>query len=139
MSGTSPIDIFRGIGLFSGCTADELELIDQAADELDVPAGKVLMQQDAQGREAVVVVSGTASVSRGGEVIATVGPGDCVGELALLDGGLRTATVTALEPMVVQVISSVRFGPLLADVPSLSTKLLASVASQLRSLDDRLV
>jgi CRP-like cAMP-binding protein len=62
-----------------------------------------------------------------------------VGELSLLDGGQRTATVTAVEPMVVQVIAIDRFRPLLADVPSLSARLLASVAAQLRSLDERMV
>ncbi len=139
MSDNSPINIFRNISLFSGCSDEELALIDQAADELDVPAGKVLMEQGSRGREAVVIVSGTAEISRGGQVVATAGPGDCVGELSLLDGGQRTATVTAVEPMVVQVIAIDRFRPLLADVPSLSARLLASVAAQLRSLDERMV
>jgi CRP/FNR family transcriptional regulator, cyclic AMP receptor protein len=75
--------------------------------------GTVLCTQDAVARQAFILLSGTAAVTRDGRQFATVGPGDVVGELALLDGLPRTATVTALEPVQVLVMSPREFAGLL--------------------------
>jgi CRP-like cAMP-binding protein len=71
--------------------------------------GDVLCHEDQLGRQAFIIVSGTAVVSRGDQVLATVGPGDLVGELALLGGGRRTASVTAIEPVRAYVMSAQEF------------------------------
>jgi CRP/FNR family transcriptional regulator, cyclic AMP receptor protein len=76
--------------------------------------GDVLCEEGHRGREAFIVVSGSAAVSRGDEVLATVGAGDLVGELALLGNGLRTASVTAIEPVRAYVMSAQEFNSLLA-------------------------
>src|SRR5262245_5951913 len=69
------------------------------------PVGKVLTEQGASGREFFIIVDGTATVSRDGEAIALLGPGDYFGEIALLgDHVLRTATVTATAPMELEVL-----------------------------------
>jgi CRP-like cAMP-binding protein len=76
--------------------------------------GDVLCEEGHRGREAFIIVEGSAVVSRGEEIVATVGPGDLVGELALLGDGLRTASVTAIEPVRAYVMSSQEFNSVLA-------------------------
>ena len=89
-----PLDL-RTIWLFSGCTASELRTIRSSLDELTVPPGKVLVEEGAIGREFFIIVSGKAVVRRGGQKIATLGPGAYFGELALLDRRPRSATVVS--------------------------------------------
>jgi CRP/FNR family transcriptional regulator, cyclic AMP receptor protein len=76
--------------------------------------GDVLCEEGTFGRQAFIIVSGTAQVSRGDEVLATVGPGDVVGELALLGNGRRNASVTAIEPVRALVMSIQEFASVLA-------------------------
>lgn len=135
MAGTDHLDHLGGIPLLARCSRRELELVARAADEIDVDAGAVLTEQGQLGREAFVVVSGTAEIVRDGTRIAVVGPGECVGELALLNHGPRTATVVALEPMTVLVIASSAFTTLLDDVPGLTRSLLTSLADRVARLD----
>jgi CRP/FNR family transcriptional regulator, cyclic AMP receptor protein len=126
------------VPLFAACSNKELQKIAKASDEIAIDAGRVLVEQDAVGREAYVVVDGQASVKRGNRKIATMGPGDHFGELALLDGGPRTATVIADTPMKVLVLGQREFAGLLDDVPGLAHKLLANLASQIRELDKKI-
>ena len=90
--------------MFGGCTNKELRDIARIVDELQVESGRVLMSQGDAGQEAFVIEEGTAEVVRDGQLLATVGPGSYVGELALIDAGPRSATVTATTPMRVLVI-----------------------------------
>jgi CRP-like cAMP-binding protein len=96
------------------------------------------MAQGQPGREAFVIVDGRATVRIGDTDVAELGPGDHVGELALLDGGTRTATVTAATDMTVLVISQRAFFGLLDEVPGLARKILASIAGMVRELDQQL-
>ena len=125
------------VPLFSGCTTKELREIAKATVELTLEEGKEFVTQGDVGREAFVIVEGTAEVVRGGEVIATLGPGDCVGELALLDHGPRTASVRAKTPLTVLVLGPREFSGLLDEVPALTHKILASLASRVRELDSK--
>src|SRR4051794_21137210 len=93
------LERLAAVPLFRSSSKRELEKIDRAADEVVVEAGRVLVTQDQTGRDCYVIMSGTASVSRDGREIATLGPGQSVGELAVLDGGPRTATVTAVTDL----------------------------------------
>jgi CRP-like cAMP-binding protein len=76
-----------------------LTRIARLADECDVPAGTVLVRQGAIGRSSYVIVEGWASVSVSGTAIAVLGPGEHVGEMAMLDDRPRSATVTAKTRM----------------------------------------
>ena len=76
-----------------------------------------------------------ASVSNQGTDVATLGPGQQFGELALLDGGPRTATVVATSPMTLLVMTHQAFMSLLDDVPGLARRVLASMAARLREAD----
>jgi CRP-like cAMP-binding protein len=126
------------VPLFTACSNKELQKIAKASDEVTIEAGRVLVEQDGVGREAYVVVDGTASVKRGNRTLATIGPGDHFGELALLDGGPRTATVVADTPMTLLVLGQREFAGLLDEVPGLAHKILANLAGQIRELDKKI-
>ena len=115
----------------------ELEKIARASNEITVEAGRVLTDQGDAGREAFVVVAGEATVKRNERKIATLGPGDAIGELSLLDHGPRTATVEAATPMTLLVLSAREFTGVVDQVPGLAHKLMASLASRIRELDSQ--
>ncbi len=89
------VDLIASVPLFAHCSKRELEQIASVADEIDLSEGKELMREGALGREFFVILEGSAEVTRGGEAINTLGPGDFFGEIALISHGPRTATVTA--------------------------------------------
>lgn len=107
----------------------------KASDEVVLPAGKNLCEQGTIGREAFVIVGGKAEVRRNGRKVATLGPGDCFGELALLDHGPRTATVTAVTDIDVLVLGAREFAAIIDEVPPIAHKLLKSLAGTIRELD----
>jgi CRP/FNR family transcriptional regulator, cyclic AMP receptor protein len=123
--------------LFSACSKKELQAVARASDQVELPAGRHLCEQGSIGREAFVIVGGKAAVSRNGRNVATLGPGDCFGELALLDHGPRTATVTAETDIEVLVLGAREFAALVDEVPSIAHKLLKSLASRIRELDTK--
>ena len=129
------LEHLRNVPLFSSCSTKELERIAKAGDEITVPEGHVLCDQGQTGREAFVILSGSALVKRNGKKITIVGPGSMVGELSLLDHGPRTATVTTNSECTLLVVDQRQFAAVLADVPTLSRKLLAALASRIRDLD----
>jgi CRP-like cAMP-binding protein len=86
-----------------------------------------------------VIIEGTATVSRHGRKVATLGPGDAFGELALLDKAPRNATVTAATPMELVVLGQREFGGLIDEVPGFARKLLAGMARRLRDSDAKSV
>ena len=124
------------IRLFSSCNNKELAKIAKASDELSIAQGKVLMAQGQAGREAFVIVDGTATVSVGDVDVAELGPGHHVGELALLDGGPRVATVTSTTPMVLLILTVDEFRQMLETAPSVARRMLVILGSRLRAVDD---
>ena len=94
---SSRIDLLRGVPMFAGLTDDEVGHIDSHLSERTVRADKTLMTEGEPGREAFVIADGVAAIYVNGVLIGSVGSGDLVGELALLDNGPRTATVVSLS------------------------------------------
>ena len=123
------------VPLFSALSKKDLQKVARATSEVSRDAGTMLVDQGDLGREAFVIVEGTATVRRNGRKVGTLGPGDSVGELSLLDHGPRTATVTANTPITVLALSAREFSGLLEDVPGLAHKLLAQLAGRVRELD----
>jgi CRP-like cAMP-binding protein len=124
--------------LFSACSGRDLQRLAKAADELTVPAGTALTTQGGVGREAFVILEGTAEVTKDGVHAADLGPGDHFGELALLDGGPRTATVTTTSDMTLLVLSKPAFNAVLDEIPTLAHKLLIATARRLRESEQSL-
>jgi CRP-like cAMP-binding protein len=95
-----------------------------------VPAGKVLIRQGDAGREFFIIMNGTATVRRDGETIATVGPGDHFGEIAVLGNHVpRTATVTAITPMELEVLTPAELMAMLDHAPQIARRLLDGIAT----------
>lgn len=123
------------ISLFSALSKRDLQRIAKASNEITRDAGTVLVDQGDAGREAFVVIEGSATVKRNNRKVGTLGPGDAIGELSLLDHGPRTATVTADTPITLLVLSAREFSGVLEEVPGLAHKLLNQLAARVRELD----
>lgn len=117
--------------MFAGCTTRELEEIDRLADEVSVTAGRTIMGEGELGQEFALILSGEAEVVRDGKVVATLGPGDYFGEVALLDSIPRTASVVAKTDMDLEVIDRRGFNTLLDDLPQLSRSMLRGLAQRM--------
>lgn len=115
-------ELIKRIPLFADCKSEEIAEVAAIADEIDLPAGKQVITEHADGREFVVVIEGEATVTTGGSVIATLGAGEWFGEVALITGQPRNASVTATTPLHALVIESHRFKQLLDHVPSIREK-----------------
>jgi CRP/FNR family cyclic AMP-dependent transcriptional regulator len=124
------------IPMFAACTKAELGKITRLASPVDVSKGEVLTREGRSGGEFMVIVHGEATVTRRGEVLRRLGPGDWLGEIALLDRGPRTATVVADTPMQIEVIGHRDFMDLLLDVPSVAIKIAVGLARKIREHDD---
>jgi CRP/FNR family cyclic AMP-dependent transcriptional regulator len=117
---------------FRGCSIKQLKLVARLTDQLTVPSGTVLLREGSAGREAFVILWGTAAVTRGGDLVASLGNGDIFGELAALDPGPRDATVTATSELEVLVIGPREFAALVQNVPSFGSQLLVRLARRTR-------
>ncbi|MEY2642319.1 MAG: cyclic nucleotide-binding domain-containing protein [Ilumatobacteraceae bacterium] len=129
------LESLRRVALFSSCSTKDLEKIAKAGDEVKMDAGSVIVDQGQTGREAFVIISGSATVKRNGKKVATLGAGSVVGELSLLDHGPRTATVVADTECTMLVISQRQFLAVIDAIPAISHKLLATLAGRIRELD----
>jgi CRP-like cAMP-binding protein len=125
------VELIRQVPLFAHCSRKELLQIAGIADEMDFPAGKVLTKEGRRGHEFFVLVDGSADVRRNSRKINTMMPGDFFGEIAILSGKTRTATVTATTPVRALVLSETSFKELIRRTPSLPYKLLQAVVARL--------
>lgn len=120
----------KEVPFFAPLGKKELTFVGQQTDEIDVPAGKVLAAQGDLGHEFFVVESGTAEVTRDGEHVVDLGPGDFFGEMALLEDDRRTATVTATSPMVLIVMSRAGFRAVDRQMPAVHAQVTAAIAER---------
>ena len=120
------------VPMFSGCTKRELEAIGRAAKEVKHPEGHVIALEGDRGVGFFLITEGTARVSIGGKPRSKLGPGDFFGEIALLDRGPRTATVTSTSPIRLLGLTAWVFRGLIEEHPSIGFKLLEVVAGRLR-------
>jgi CRP-like cAMP-binding protein len=139
---SSPTDLLRQVPLFEELSESHLESLASACRWEHVVAGQTLLQEGAPGDSLMILVDGHARVEREGRdgrslVVAQRGPGEPVGELALLDGGPRSATVVAAEPMQVMVLPREAFLSVLHSAPSLAVALLACLSRSLRRATDQ--
>lgn len=132
------LDHLARVSLFAGADRKELGEIAKLTTELPLAAGSTLVQQGDLGREAFVVVEGEAVASIDGSEVAVLGPGDCIGEIALLDKGPRSATVVARTDMSVLVLDPREFKGLLLQVPAIAIKVATALAERVRVLDSKL-
>ena len=127
------------VPMFRALSKRDLQLVKRLAEDHEIAGGDDLVKQGSRGHEFFIIVSGKATVRRNGKKIGTLGPGDYFGELALLDPAPRNATVTADQPMEVLILNDREFSGLLAEVPTLSRKILTGMARRLHEADSKIV
>ena len=126
-------DKLADLPFFHGWNKEELAAVDRVAEWVDYGPLEHLIKQGTTGYEFIVILSGEVDVIIDGHVIATLGPGDHVGEMALLDGKPRNASVVAKNDVRALLVGSREFRALVDQVPSLDRKLLISLTQRLRA------
>jgi CRP-like cAMP-binding protein len=129
------LELLKRVPLFAGLGRKEIEEVGRLAEEIDVPAGRVLMREGQTGQEFFVIVNGSVKVERGGGRLATLGAGDFLGEIALIDDGPRTATATTETSSELLVLAHREFHSLMEQFPSVRTSVLQALASRVRNLE----
>ena len=128
----SKIDLIKGVPLFANASKSELAEIAAIADEVDLPAGKTLIEEGETGREFFVLIDGTADVTQGGKQVGKImGPGDFFGEIALISKAPRSATIVTASPVRALVITDRAFRQLLEHSPPIAVTVLTALAERL--------
>jgi CRP-like cAMP-binding protein len=125
------MELLKRVPLFAECSKGELRRLASIADEIDLREGTVMTREGRTGHEFFVLIEGTVRVAKGSRKVADLGPGDWLGEIALLTKAPRTATVTATSPVRSLVITDRDFRQVIADMPSIAMKVLTCVAERL--------
>jgi uncharacterized protein (TIGR00369 family) len=133
MFSDSRTDLLRTLPIFAGSNEEELVRIDSIVDEIEVDPGELVLRENEEGRESFIIVSGTAKVCLAGIELTTLGPGDFFGEMALLDGKPRAATIKAETPMHLLVVDGADFTTLL-EQPGVAAHMLRAIAERLRNV-----
>ena len=123
------------VPLFSNCSRDELRRLANRMTPVTIKEGRVLVQEGGVARRVFVIEDGQAEVTRMGRVVAKLGPGDYVGELALLNPAPRNATVTAVTPIAAYALTPTEFETALREAPRMTRKLLTGLARRVQELD----
>lgn len=134
MSRDPYLDHLAKVPLFAACPKAHLKLISQTGTPLDIPEGKVVVQQDTPGREFFVILRGEAEVTKDGAHVAALHEGDFFGEMALIEHIPRTATVTATTPVQVMVIDRSSFWALLEEAPEVAGKVLIGLSRRFKEV-----
>jgi CRP/FNR family cyclic AMP-dependent transcriptional regulator len=135
MAKDTHLDKLGDVPLFSACSRKDLQRIAKASDEVEVSAGRVLVDQGKTGHEFFLILEGNATVRANNRKVASLGPGDYFGELALLSREPRDASVTADTDMRLLILGQREFTGLLDSIPGLASKILAIMARRLRASD----
>ena len=136
---TSAADQLANVPLFSALSKRDLQRVAKASDEVAIEAGRTLVEQGRTGHEFFLILEGEAVVRRNNRKVATLGPGEHFGELAILDRGPRSASVIANTDMRVLVLGQREFVGVLDSIPGMASKLLTTMAQRLREADSRAV
>jgi CRP-like cAMP-binding protein len=129
------LDLLRRIPLFAGFDRHHVERLGMLTEEVDVPAGKVLIRQGELGDDLMIIYSGQVAVERNGAKVNKLGPGEFFGEIALLERGPRTATVTAETACRLLVINHRDFHAVMEEFPEIAARVLLTLGHRLRTLD----
>ena len=133
------VALLRKLWLFDRCSTRELIQLASLMTLVGVPAGTVMAHEGETGNECFVIVDGTASITRANRELGTLGPGTFFGEMALLDGGPRVTTATAVTPMTLLVMTRGEFERLIQSaMPSVARKMILVLSARLRQVDIRL-
>jgi len=129
------VELLSKVPLLAGLSRKDLEQVAQISDEVDLPAGRVLMKQGDYGSEFFVIIKGSVRVERDGQVLRELGSGDFLGELALLGDIARTATATCVTDGRLLVLGHREFHSLMDAYPDIQKIVLQTVAQRMARLE----
>jgi CRP/FNR family cyclic AMP-dependent transcriptional regulator len=132
MATTAPADALEQVPLLSELTQRDRQRLAKTMKERSFPAGREVVVEGRNGVGFFIIVDGTAAVTIGGRVVTMLGPGDYFGEMALLHGGQRSATVTADSELRCMTITSWGFKSFVQDHPKVAWSLLQTLALRVR-------
>ncbi len=134
-STAAAIDLLKTVPLFASCSKRELTLLGRIVEEKEYSAGEVICREGESGLGLFIVTEGETEVEVGGRKRRQLGPGAFFGEIALLDGGPRSATVTATSPVRILMVPAWSFNAALKSQPELAIKMLKEVCRRVRAND----
>jgi CRP-like cAMP-binding protein len=126
------IALLKGVPLFADLTDRELEQVSGLCNEVDLPAGRALTREGDFGHEFFVIIEGRVEVDREGRHLTTLGPGDFLGEIALIDLGPRTATATCETDCRLLVLDRREFNSIMAASSTIQAAILRALARRVR-------
>ncbi len=129
------MELLKKVPMFSNLSQRHLREISKHADQVKVEAGRVLAQQEKKGWEFIFIVDGKARVEKDGKVIRQLSEGDFFGEISLIDGEPRTATVISDTDMTLLIVNKTSFDHLLDKIPGLQRKILIALCKYLRNAE----
>jgi len=125
--------LLRTVPLFVGLDDDELKAVGALTTEVDMPAGSELAREETFGSEFYMIIDGTVRIHRAGATLRNLGPGDFLGEIALIDDSPRTATATTETPTKLIVLSRREFRSLMDGHPSIEAAVLRCLIERVKT------
>jgi CRP/FNR family cyclic AMP-dependent transcriptional regulator len=132
------IERLEEVGLLAECSRRQLRAIARISEVIEVPEDTVLARSGAAGEEFFLILDGSARVEVSPRKRSRLKPGEYFGEMSLLDGGPRSASVIAETPLRLLVIKRRDFSTLLREAPELTQSLLATLSRRLRTAESSL-
>jgi CRP-like cAMP-binding protein len=129
--------VIASVDLFRDLSKSQLRRLAEASIEVSHPPGKAVAREGRGGLAFHLIIEGSATVSKDGRVLRTHGPGDYFGEISMIDGLPRSATVTAIEPLKAVAIPHVDFEGVIDDDPEFARHLLKTLCARLREAETR--
>jgi CRP-like cAMP-binding protein len=129
------LELLKHVPLFAGLNNKQLQQLELITDEIDVVAGTVLVTEGRVAHEFFIIISGEVAIDKGGQEINNLANGDFLGEIALVDGGPRTATATASTPCRLLVLTHGGFHQLLDTSPEIRRAVMEALGQRLRRLE----
>ncbi len=130
------LELLSRVPLFSGLDRAGLVQVGMLTDEIDLPSGQELLREGSPPHEFFLIVAGSVAIDRDGVRLNTLGPGDYFGEIALLDGGRRSATATAETAVRLLVLGTREFHSLMNEFPDVRVAVLRTLAGRVRHAEN---
>ena len=129
--------VFADVDLFKDLTKTQLRRLASASIEVSHPSGKAVATEGSNGLAFHLIIEGSARVTKNGRELRVLGPGDYFGEISMIDGQPRSATVTALEPLKAMAIPHQDFETVIDEDPGFARCLLKNLCARLREADEK--
>jgi CRP/FNR family transcriptional regulator, cyclic AMP receptor protein len=131
------VETLRRVPLFAAVKPRELDRLAKVMSARTFTEGEAITTEGQSGVGFFVIEEGNATVSLKGDILRTLGPGDYVGEVALIDEGPRTATVIASTDLRCRGMAAWEFRSFVQEHPEVAWPLLQTLAARLREADSR--